>query len=335
MPSIATIDPEHLGQAIALWFIAAHDGDPYCAMREFLELGDRAAMIERGYARARAAGLTLDFEEFLFDATGAINTMCESAGEGVRLGLTTSWYGYGCPTLEVGHKLAASLMATKPHAGLLSETEPPFETFLLHVPNGLLQVLGRQGPIDVRAVLVGSRTAAITEADSRWCSCTLLDEAITIWRVQRSLPDLVLKDVADVAGTSSGTIFDHPLEDIDDRSQVLLHRLIGNLILYVSDETRLRPIGRGHGNRSPKRRESSAPVRRTFQVTGDVRHDFRSVVRDYVAGAGTSLDKQLYVEGHFKQQPHGAGRSLRKRIHIEPYWRGPEDAPIALRKHVY
>lgn len=30
---------------------------------------------------------------------------------------------------------------------------------------------------------------------------------------------------------------------------------------------------------------------------------------------------------------HGTGGLLRKWIHVEPYWRGGEDAPIAVKTH--
>lgn len=37
--------------------------------------------------------------------------------------------------------------------------------------------------------------------------------------------------------------------------------------------------------------------------------------------------------GHHKRQAHGTGGLLRKWIHVEPYWRGGEDAPIAVKTH--
>jgi hypothetical protein len=42
---------------------------------------------------------------------------------------------------------------------------------------------------------------------------------------------------------------------------------------------------------------------------------------------------QCLVRGHWKRQPCGHELQDRKWIQIEPYWRGPEDAPIAVRSH--
>lgn len=56
---------------------------------------------------------------------------------------------------------------------------------------------------------------------------------------------------------------------------------------------------------------------------------------DYVAGRrGGKLSTQHMVRGHYKMQRHGEGGAQRKWIHVEPYWRGDENAPIAVRSHV-
>lgn len=336
VPSSKLIEPPYLVPAIALWFcISREDGDPLDGLRELLyaDLDLCSKIVTAGFIKAQRAGFPIEPEQFASAANIAIGCFHQSAGEGVRMGLTASWYGYGMPALEVSHKLAASLMVTRPSRELVADTPPPFPTFLVHLPNKLLTVNSSTGgAADVRSVLVGHRTAANTEDDSRWCSCTLTDMPVTLWRVQQSFPDLVLSDTDDSLATN---LFDHRLDEIDDRSQTLLHRLLANLVLYVSDQSRMEPIGRGHSSGSFKRRNNPEPVKRVFRVTSDVKHDFRQFVRDYMSGTGQKLDVQLFVEGHFKQQAHGAGRALRKRIWIQPYWRGPEDAPIAFRKHRY
>jgi hypothetical protein len=56
----------------------------------------------------------------------------------------------------------------------------------------------------------------------------------------------------------------------------------------------------------------------------------RSAVRQTL-GIRSLANIRTLVCGHWKMQAHGTGRKDRKHLHIEPYWRGPEDAPIALR----
>lgn len=71
------------------------------------------------------------------------------------------------------------------------------------------------------------------------------------------------------------------------------------------------------------------------RLTRDVKVDCRQHVRDYIRGASDrTLSVQHMVRGHWKMQKHGEGGAQRKFIHVEPYWRGPDDAPIALRNHV-
>ena len=65
-----------------------------------------------------------------------------------------------------------------------------------------------------------------------------------------------------------------------------------------------------------------------------MRVDVREAVRGFVAGTRrTAPAVQVLVRGHWKRQAHGPAMAQRKMIHIEPYWRGPEDAPIAVRGH--
>ncbi len=71
-----------------------------------------------------------------------------------------------------------------------------------------------------------------------------------------------------------------------------------------------------------------------FKLTRPVEVDVRGFVKDYVTKGLRLPTVQSLVRGHWKQQPCGSGRSERKFIHIEPYWRGPEDAPVAVRPHI-
>lgn len=55
-------------------------------------------------------------------------------------------------------------------------------------------------------------------------------------------------------------------------------------------------------------------------------------------GAGESTvewHSRWVVRGHWRWQACGVGRSERRRIWIAPFIKGPEDAPLAVRDHVY
>jgi hypothetical protein len=136
----------------------------------------------------------------------------------------------------------------------------------------------------------------------------------------------------------SGSIAPAEITDTDERTSLMLAKLFAHLALLMTDSKNVKPVGRAHGRPAPahqsgNQRKCPWPVRRVFQITTPVRHDFRAAIGDYIRHGGSPPSVQGIVTGHWKMQAHGTGRQLRRRQWIEPYWRGPEDAPIALRPH--
>lgn len=78
------------------------------------------------------------------------------------------------------------------------------------------------------------------------------------------------------------------------------------------------------------------PTRWEYVVGKPVQWDVREFVRNYVATGrpGGRLGVQTLVRGHWKHQPCGPQSKERRFIHIEPHWRGPDNAPIAVRPHI-
>src|SRR5690606_22541465 len=60
------------------------------------------------------------------------------AGTLVSICLDAYWYDNGLPTIELGHKLAASLLMTKVPKDVLEDIKLPFPAFRINVPSGLL-----------------------------------------------------------------------------------------------------------------------------------------------------------------------------------------------------
>ena len=53
------------------------------------------------------------------------------------------------------------------------------------------------------------------------------------------------------------------------------------------------------------------------------------------AGPRRRLTSRHVVRGHWTHQPHGKGRALRRLQWIDDYIRGPQDAPLTTRTHVW
>ena len=71
----------------------------------------------------------------------------------------------------------------------------------------------------------------------------------------------------------------------------------------------------------------------------DLHPQRRRLITDEDAGGGDGPRRRLtsrhVVRGHWTHQPHGKGRALRRLQWIDDYIRGPQDAPLTTRTHVW
>jgi hypothetical protein len=130
-----------------------------------------------------------------------------------------------------------------------------------------------------------------------------------------------------------------PLGDMaekDDRAGLLAGRIVVSTICAA---TNIDLTGRGNVGFRPsykRGRDGMQPTARIFKITEPVEIDLVPAVQKLQLSkhTGKLLTIQSVVRGHRKQQPCGPGHVDRKLIWIQPYWRGPEDAPIAVRPHI-
>lgn len=253
--------------------------------------------------------------------------MREPATEGVDMIALAAWAEAGFPRVQMGHRLAASLIATHVPEDVLAEIVPPWPAFQIDLPGGLLHrtIDGADYPVT---------TVIASYDDSRWAYFALREQGTAGFRRGMSAEQIVrdLRPEDFDPETPFPTI-----ADADRRLTALIGRLVINVCLEMSSpEREVKEVGRGHGDWQRRtRRGSPIPIGpRFYRLSRDVKVDVRRAVTDYIRGGGSSPEVQTLVRGHWKHQAHGPGLLLRKRIHVEPYWRGPEDAPIALRPHV-
>lgn len=249
------------------------------------------------------------------------------------------WMHYGCPVVQyTGHRYAAALMATGTATG---DIRPPWKTFLIELPNGLLQTAGPSGQLDdIAYVLVSQypsrRTPQDTEFFQAWTYTAYTRSGVALHQFRRTVDELRDNDEQELSGTFAGS-FMLDLSDEDSRTIALLNRLVLNTCTAMSDPEAVKPLGvpQKKPHKSSSQRDTKEPDFRLFRVGREVKMDCRDALRAFVRGDRRGpLTVQFIVRGHWRHQPCGPQRAERRTIWIEPYWKGPEDAAIISRAHV-
>lgn len=119
-----------------------------------------------------------------------------------------------------------------------------------------------------------------------------------------------------------------PVDSTDDRTIMLMRRLVANLCVYLdacrSDcEPPLGVVtrhGRVHGRRN-------YVVGRAVKLPGHVREAARALAESHVRHAAWKVRSRFIVRGHWRHPPFWKSRAEYKLIWIRPYWRGPETGP--------
>lgn len=234
-----------------------------------------------------------------------------------RAAVTSEWCANGFPAIELGHKLAAAFMCTDPP----DAPRPPWNAFLLYVPNGLVT--------DLTHVLVRR------EAED-WVLMQCFGD------YQGSLIGDKLEALARGPGdfnpvTGSGQSFNGDTMTLLSRATACSTRLFANVCSAMEHPSHVTRVGKGYAFApfAAERRFAREPKTQLFRLGTPVRVDCREAVREYVAGVRRSTPKvQWIVRGHWTHQAYGAGSQQRRLQWIEPYWKGREGAPVNVRSHV-
>lgn len=252
--------------------------------------------------------------------------------EQVALTGSALWCDQGYPQVTMGHKYAASLLSTRISPEVAKEVKAPWRAFHIEVPSGLLKiwhdVLNEY--VDIKGVLAFQLEGS---KGLRWCYFAYTGTTLTMHRHGFSTEELLNKDMV---GSSSydSSAFTEEMTDVDERTSFLIGRLIVNTCLMMTDRTNVTEPKESKKKGKSRRRESDEPHVRNYVLGKDKKlvHDCREAVRSFLETGreGSQINVQVLVAGHWKNQPHGPRMSLRKMMWVEPYWRGPEEAPIAV-----
>ena len=288
-----------------------------CSMPE-----DKERFLCAGAARARM--LSPQNEQLFLNALAD-----DVATEAVRAAALWSKNGY--PLVRIADpKYAASLMCTSVPGELADQVHPPWSSFRVAIPPGLLWV-DDAGRRDACTRLMVSR-----EVGGTWtilCEGDVVQIHVAGQRTEDLCEDI---DVEEMNTFNDRAL---SLSDTDGRVLRCASRLVLGICLAFDRATTYTP--QRVRKRETKTRCARDPIlrkyvlRRPVVVRDPAKDDVRCGLTRYLEGKRrSSPSTQTLVRGHWKNQPCGPGGKGRKFIHIEPYWRGPEDAPIAVRPHV-
>ncbi len=239
---------------------------------------------------------------------------------GTRICWILAWARCGFQRVLVGHKLAASLMATYAGDDPDVMTCAPWDAYTIEMPPELIPLTagGQSGSLDVVSVWRHP-----FDRKSFFVISSRNSDLLVSGRLAFPLPSFDL-DRANV-------VLSDDQQSSVVRARECIARLIVGTELEMTDPSRVK----SPGSSTKRARADGAAPSGVHRLLREVKVDCRAAIAGYIAGTRrNSPSVQTLVRGHFKRVAHGAGRTERRWTHIEPYWRGPEDAPVAVRPHM-
>lgn len=242
--------------------------------------------------------------------------------------LAGKWGEHGFPHVSVEQKLAASLMASDVDPSFADEVVAPWPIFAITIPPLISSMASH--------LLVSTRTSKKFDVSptliAAMPSPLVLGEKHSGVMLYGSLGDMIRQRPFSLAKEGS-TFAGH--------GAAKMAKLVASIVSGVCVEMATRP-GQDAIRCKSEHKALTLPanVRKDvpFVLGRPVNLDLREAVREmYSDTPSKDLSSghavRTLVRGHHKRQVCGVGRSERKWVHIEPYWRGPEEAPLAVRAH--
>lgn len=264
------------------------------------------------------------------------------------------WAACGFPTVTMGHRTAAELMATKIGPDEARDyVRAPWPAFAIRVPSPLLAIMDedieRDAPLVLAACLppmddnlpsegrwwyklYSSSPRAPKDAEQypegmRAAMCN-----ISLFGFNMPTSYLAEIDPRAIHPSSYERWDTHETTSVDQRSDLLTRALIVGCSLQLAGDPRERAEGFSVRQRESKqRRGETLPPFTTYELQSSIKINLHHAMRDYVQHGGRAPSVRSLVAGHWKRQVHGEKRSLRKLIHVRPYWRGDVNAPVSER----
>jgi len=284
------------------------------------------------------------------------STAASATDMAMHIRMSAAWKVCGYPQIVVSEKLAYQFCETRIGEDVVpEEVGLPWSTFMLRLPLGLFRDFGVTKDKGWHDPAYYDYTIFHTKPDSS----QLLVYTGTEWLFAGGSP-AHYRSVAHMASSSAEMGYmdgdedrpsalargflsprdaDRPVQGVARESGAKLRRFQLCCVLEMMSPRHSSGVARIRRRGAKKKR--GLPKSHTYQISRDVSVDLRERVRQDLGlcssnkkSSGERPRVQSLVRGHWKRQRYGKGNKLVKYIHIEPYWKGPEDAPIAVRSHI-
>jgi len=301
--------------------------------QELMKIGSRVWKVTYAHTRSHDEAFKLLLNDYSRSYVRGVRADSYALLPNIQLSLLGSalWSDCGFPQVIMGHKQAASIMATRISSDIIEAVRPPWPAFYIEVPRGLLFINGEDNSIlDITGILV--LCYSFDSEPIKWAYTAYTGQSITMWQHGVSTKQLCS---VDLASSYDVRAFSEETTDLDHRTCEMISRLIIGVCLSMSDPSKYEDKNvKSNKKERGKNKRDGEPRTRNYVIKNTTTVDCRKEISSYVLKGTSGVPTvQVMVAGHWKMQPYGPNKSLRKAIHIEPYWRGPDDGPILVKPH--
>ncbi len=244
-----------------------------------------------------------------------------------RMAWCAAWAISAFPQVTTTHTFAAALACTDVYPEAMAHVRSPWPAWRLHIPNGLLPIVGEDRTFEIRILEVEEQPGvAIVRA--------VVDGGITAFELESHGPEGSLRNLLVDGSFKPADDYTRSLVAEDAEPHARLPRVCRRLVAGVILAMQVKGASREHMSpaRTRSKRAGEEPAHRNVVVGRPTRIDCRPALADYLAGrdrrARGPAAFQFMVRGHWRDQACGIGRRDRRPTWIEPHWKGAEGAPI-------
>jgi len=246
------------------------------------------------------------------------------------------WAHYAFPQIVLGSKLTAALIASSASADIKQQMNPPWEAFLIRIPNDILYTTNDKGQrIWIDHIRV-CRTLHNDKNTWHW-TANSLSSPVSLWQIGINA-EFLDHDANKIFQSEECNKLFGDIDSLDEKVSKLIGRLIIGVCISFTGQNKA--IGNAKKVKPPTKGyckgRNGEPLIRSYEIRAPIEIDCRQAVKEYLDNNKYKCKKsgpkiQYMVRGHYRLPP-GGGKGI-KNVWVRPYWKGPERANIAVREY--